>query len=222
MTPIRAVVAEDEALLRESVVAILRSADVDVVAQVSDVDGARDAIVSHQPDIAILDIRMPGPSGQDGLTVAREVRAAAPPTSVLLLSSQITTLHLAALLQDNAHGIGYLLKDRVASLRQFIDAVRRVAAGDCVMDPEVVAQLLRPVREDPLAALSSREREVLALVAEGHSNAAISDRLFLSPKTVEAHIRRVLHVLGIPVEPTLNRRVVAVLTYLNARDSPSS
>lgn len=219
MTQVRAVVADDHALLRESIVAILREAQIQVVAEANTVNGARDAILTHRPDIAVLDIRMPGPTGEDGLTVAHEVRKHAPTTSILLLSADVTTAHLAELLHDSAHGVGYLLKDRIAGVDEFVKAVHRVADGECVIDPDVVVQLMRPVPDDPIAQLTPRECMVLELLAAGHSNAAIGEQLFLSIKTVETHIRRVLQVFDITAEPTVNRRVMAVLKYLNARRS---
>lgn len=212
---ITAVVAEDERLLREAIVALLDGAGVRVVGQAGDVPETLQVVKETRPDIAIIDVRMPPFTDENGLTAARAIRESQPQTAVLLLSSQITTLRLSDLIGDSARGIGYLLKDRVGGADEFVDSVRRVAAGGCVVDPEVVAQLLRPARTDPVDRLTEREREVLALIAEGHSNSGIGQRLSLSPKTIETHIGHIFATLGIPPEPSAHRRVRAVLAYLN-------
>lgn len=212
---VRAVVAEDERLLREAIVALLDGAGVEVVGQAGDVPETLEVVRATSPDIAIIDVRMPPFTDENGLSAARTIRESMPQTAVMLLSSQITTVRLSDLIADSARGVGYLLKDRVGGADDFIESVRRVAAGGCVVDPEVVSQLLRPARTDPVDRLTERERQVLALIAEGHSNSAIGERLSLSPKTVETHIGHIFSTLGIPPEPSAHRRVRAVLAYLN-------
>jgi DNA-binding NarL/FixJ family response regulator len=212
---VRAIVAEDERLLREAIVALLEGEGIEVVGQAGDVPQTLEVVTATRPDIAIIDVRMPPFTDEDGLSAARTIRQSMPQTAVMLLSSQITTLRMTDLIGDGARGIGYLLKDRVGGAEDFIESVRRVAAGGCVVDPEVVAHLLRPAPSDPVDRLTPREREVLALIAEGRSNSAIGQRLSLSPKTVETHIGHIFAALGIPPEPSVHRRVRAVLAYVN-------
>lgn len=214
MTRLRAVVADDEPFLREAIAGLLGQNDITVVAKVGDANAARQAVAEAHPDIAILDIRMPPKHHLDGLSAAIEIRARTPDIAVLLLSHHVETQFVDTLLGSNAKGVGYLLKDRVSGVAEFVDAVRRVAAGGCVIDPEVVALLLRPARRDPLSELTHREREVLALMAEGRSNQAICAQLTLSPKTIETHIRHIFSTLGLAHEPDYHRRVLAVLAHL--------
>ncbi len=217
MTRLRAVVADDEPFLREAIAGLLGQNDITVVAKVGDANAARQAVAEAHPDIAILDIRMPPTHHLDGLSAAIEIRARTPDIAVLLLSQHVETQFVDTLLGSNAKGVGYLLKDRVSGVAEFVDAVRRVAAGGCVIDPEVVAMLLRPARRDPLSELTHREREVLALMAEGRSNQAICAQLTLSPKTIETHIRHIFSTLGLAHEPDYHRRVLAVLAHLGRR-----
>lgn len=214
MTTLRVVVADDEPLLREAIATVLRQNDITVVEEVGDADAARTAVAKHRPDVAILDIRMPPERHLDGLNAAIDIRARTPEVGILLLTQHLETRYTDALLGSNAKGVGYLLKERVAGAADFVDAVRDIATGGCVIDPEVVAMLMRPIRRDPVSELSPREREVLALMAEGRSNQAICAELFLSPKTVETHIRHIFLTLGLPLEGDYHRRVLAVLAYL--------
>ena len=214
MTALRAVVADDEPFLREAIANLLGQHDITVVAKVGDADAAREAVAETHPDIAILDIRMPPTHHLDGLTAAIEIRARAPAVAVLLLSQHAETQFVDTLLGSDARGIGYLLKDRVSGVAEFVDAVRRVAAGGCVIDPEVVAMLMRPARRDRLSELTRRERQVLALMAEGRSNQAISAQLTLSPKTIETHVRHIFLTLGLAHQADDHRRVLAVLAHL--------
>jgi DNA-binding NarL/FixJ family response regulator len=214
MTALRAVIADDERLLRDAIANLLRAHEIDVVAEVGDAHAARRAVLDNRPDIAVIDIRMPPTHRLDGLGAAVDIRAQAPEVGILLLSQHLETQYVDTLLGANARGVGYLLKDRVAGAGEFVDAVRRVAEGDCVIDPDIVRQLLRPVRPQPANELTDREREVLALMAEGRSNQAICAQLHLSPKTVETHIRHIFTTLGIAPEPDYHRRVLAVLAHL--------
>lgn len=219
MSGLRAVVADDEPLLREAIANLLRQHGITVVAEVGDADAVRLAVAETHPDIAIIDIRMPPTHQRDGLDSAIAIRARAPEIAILLLSQYIETPYLRALLGSDTKGVGYLLKDRVTGAAAFVDAVRRVAAGGCVIDPEVVALLVRPARPDPLSALTDREREVIALMAEGRSNQAICAQLNFAPKTVETHIRHIFMTLGLEPEPDDHRRVLAVLTYLGLAEA---
>lgn len=210
----RAVIAEDSLLFREGLVRILTDAGIRVVAQVEDGVGLREAVTRERPDLAIVDIRMPPTHTDEGLVAAVDIREAFPDTAVLVLSHHVETHHAVNLL-TRARGVGYLLKDRVTDLDEFTEALRRIANGGSVVDPEIVARLVSRNREgDPLAALTAREREVLGLMAEGRSNQAIGARLYLSMKTVERHIGSIFTKLNLPPALDDHRRVLAVLMYL--------
>ncbi|PYC75924.1 DNA-binding response regulator [Micromonospora arborensis] len=216
----RVVLAEDEVLLREGLVALLTRFDFAVCAAVGSAPELLDAAREHQPDLVLTDIRMPPGRRDDGLRAAVALRAERPHLPVVVLSQYVQTGYAAALL-DSGDGqrVGYLLKDRVAEVTEFVDTLRRVAAGGTAIDPDVVRQLLHRPR-DPLAALSTREREVLALLAEGRSNASIAARLHVSEAAVGKHVGNILLKLDLPPSDDTNRRVLAVLTYL--RSDPAS
>jgi DNA-binding NarL/FixJ family response regulator len=213
----RIVVAEDSVLLREGIVRLLEDAGCEVVGQAGDADDLVRKVSAHKPDVAIVDIRMPQTSPDDGLRAALEIRRRLPETGVLLLSQYVEEGYALELVGDSAGGTGYLLKDRVADVEGFIDAVRRVADGGSALDPEVVATLLgRRRRDDPLAELTTREREVLALMAEGRSNQAIAEQLVVTERAVEKHVTSIFNKLDLAPEPADHRRVLAVLTFLRA------
>jgi DNA-binding NarL/FixJ family response regulator len=215
---VRVVVADDSVLFREGLAGLLEARGLEVIAQVGDADQLIEAVGGLRPSLALVDIRMPPTHTNEGLLAAMELRARHPDVSVLVLSHHVESTHAAHLLADNPRGVGYLLKDRVTDVDEFIDVLRRVGAGGCVIDPEVVATLLNRMRaNDPLSVLTPREREVLALMAEGRSNQAISDRLCLTAKTVETHVARIFTKLGLPPAPSDHRRVLAVITYLRSR-----
>lgn len=217
VTPTRVVLADDAPLFRQTIAWLLEQHDFQVVGQVSDADGLRNAVSALHPDIAVIDIRMPPTGRLEGLESAVELRARHPDLGVLLLSHYLESHYLPVLFGANARGVGYLLKERVTGIEAFVEAVTRVAAGGCVLDPEVVDLMIAArSRRDPLHTLTAREREVLALMAEGRSNQAISARLVLTPKTVESHVRSIFTRLGLAPEPDDHRRVLAVLTYLRA------
>jgi DNA-binding NarL/FixJ family response regulator len=213
---IRLVVADDSLLLREGMVRLLVEAGFDVVAQAGDAGSLLAAIREQRPDVAIVDIRMPPTHTDEGLRAAEAIRAEhGTAVGILVLSQYVETSFALRLVADGAGGVGYLLKDRVDDLEDFADAVRRIARGGSVIDPEVVAQLVgRRRARVPLDDLTDREREVLALMAEGRSNQAICDRLFLAPKTVEAHIANIFSKLELLPAPDDHRRVLAVLAHL--------
>ena len=209
------IVAEDAILFREGLVRVLADAGFEVVAEASDARGLLGLVASHHPDLVILDIRMPPMHEVEGLEAAKQIRADHPEVGVLVLSQFVETHHALDLLGGRPGGVGYLLKDRVSDLREFIDAARRIGSGGSAIDPEVVSRLLARRRtHDPLAELTAREREVLALMAEGRSNQGIGERLFLSPKTVETHVHRIFRKLDLPPAPADHRRVLAVLAFL--------
>jgi DNA-binding NarL/FixJ family response regulator len=212
---VRVVVAEDSVLLREGVVRLLEEAGMEVVGQAGDADELLRKVRAHKPDVAIIDVRMPPSNTDDGLRAAQTIRADLPDTAVLVLSQYVEETYALELLADGAEGVGYLLKDRVAEVDRFIDSVRRVAAGGSALDPEVVSQLLgRRRREDPLAELTPREREVLELMAEGRTNQAIADQLVVSERAVEKHVTGIFSKLGLTTSPHDHRRVLAVLAFL--------
>lgn len=211
----RVVIADDEVLLREGVARLLADAGVDVVGTAADAEALTRLVDAHDPDVAIIDIRMPPTFTDEGLVAARSVRTSHPHMGVLVLSHYVDSRYAVELLGSFPGGAGYLLKDRVSDLAVLTDALTRLAAGECVVDPTIVARLLaRPAREG--LPVSPREREVLALLAEGRSNAAISAKLFLSTKTVEAHISHVFAKLGLDDSPDDHRRVLAALVYLRS------
>ena len=213
----RVVIAEDSALLREGLARILAEGGFEVAGQCSNAEELLDAVRRRRPEVAVVDIRMPPTHTDEGARAARELRDTYPNMGVLLLSQVIEASHALALFSERAEGFGYLLKDRVLEIDDFLEAVRRVARGGTAIDPDVIAQLLgRPREDDPLRELTPREREVLALMAEGLSNRGICSRLFLSPKTVEAHVKNIFMKLGLTQEPDDHRRVLAVLAFLRA------
>jgi DNA-binding NarL/FixJ family response regulator len=212
------VIAEDLALLREGVVALLRENEIEVVAQVEDGAGLLRAIAGHEPDLAIVDVRLPPTYSDEGLLAAIEARRRQPDLGVLVLSQYVETTYASELIGDNGAGIGYLLKERVGDVRAFLDALERVAAGGTVLDRQVITQLLTPGRGaiNPLSSLTVREREVLELMAEGRSNGAIADSLVVTPGAVEKHITNIFAKLDLPACDDSHRRVLAVLAYLRA------
>jgi DNA-binding NarL/FixJ family response regulator len=196
-------------------VALLTDARAEVVAAVGDGPGLEAAVAEHRPDVAVVDVRMPPGQSDEGVRAAIAVRRARPDTAILILSQYVEERYASELLASGARGIGYLLKDRVADVAEFVSALRRVAAGGTAIDPDVVAQLMtRRHRTDVLDELTPREREVLGLMAEGHANAAIAQRLVVTPGAVEKHVTSVFAKLGLPPSDLQHRRVLAVLTYL--------
>jgi DNA-binding NarL/FixJ family response regulator len=212
---VRVVIAEDHALLRDGLTRLLEAFEVEVVEVVDNGPALLPALVKHRPDVAVVDVRLPPTFTDEGLQAAIAARTEVPGLPVLVLSQHVEPLYARELLSDRNGGVGYLLKDRVSNVSQFVDAVRQVAAGGTVMDPEVVSQLLAR-REPPLAVLTGREREVLGQIAEGRSNAAIAAKLFVTEKAVSKHINNIFMKLGLPVSDDDNRRVLAVLAYLNS------
>ncbi len=209
----RVVIAEDSVLLREGLVRLLEEADHTVVAAVGDGPSLVDAVVAHEPDVSVVDVRMPPTHTDEGLRAAIEVRKRLPGAPVLVLSQYVEESYAADLVADRVGAVGYLLKDRVVDVDEFLDGLARVAAGGTVLDPDVVAQLL-VARRDPLASLTPREREVLALMAEGRTNTAICQRLVVSEGAVEKHIGNIFAKLGLAPSLSDHRRVMAVLAYL--------
>jgi len=215
--PLRVVLADDAVLLREGLVRLLSEQGHHVVAVVGDGPALVSAAAEFVPDVSIVDVRMPPTHTDEGLRAAVKVRAARPGAPVLVLSQYVEVSYADDLLADRLGGVGYLLKDRVADISDFLEALGRVAAGGTVLDPEVVAQLLvRRRAQDPLEPLTGREREVLALMAEGRSNAAIARHLVVSEGAVEKHVRNIFTKLDLPPDDELNRRVLAVLTFLRS------
>ena len=211
----RVVIADDAPLIREGVAHLLTEHGVEVVAQVGDADALLRSVRDLHPDVALVDIRMPPTHTDEGLRAAAEIRSSHPATAVLVLSQHLEPDYALRLVEAKPERIGYLLKERIARIEQLLDAMQRVAGGECVVDRAVVDDLLtRRRRIDPIEGLTSREREILALMAEGRSNQGICRALWLSPKTVETHIRSAFAKLGITAAPEDNRRVLAVLAYL--------
>jgi DNA-binding NarL/FixJ family response regulator len=216
------VIAEDLALLREGLVALLRENAIEVVAQVEDGPALLRAVAQHRPDLAIVDVRLPPSLSDEGLRAAIEARRRQPELGVLVLSQYVETAYADELIGENSAGIGYLLKERVGDVRAFMDSLQRVAAGGTVLDRQVVTQLLaaRDGHEDPLGSLTGREREVLELMAEGRSNAAIAESLVVTPGAVEKHITNIFAKLDLPACEEDHRRVLAVLAYLRVARRP--
>ena len=213
----RVVIAEDAALFREGLARLIADRGHQVAAAVGDADALLAAVAEHRPDVAVVDVRMPPTHTDEGLRAAIELRRDHPGTGVLVLSQYIETTYAARLLEGNAAGVGYLLKDRVADVAEFADALARVGGGGTALDPEVVSQLVRVSRHtDGIAALTPREREVLALMAEGRSNGGISAALVVTGGVVEKHVASIFGKLGLPPSEADNRRVLAVLRYLGS------
>ena len=213
----RVVVAEDLFLLRDGLARLLSAHDFEIAAAVDSAPGLLRALLEHRPDIAVVDVRLPPAFADDGLQAALAARREVPGLPVLLLSQYVEQLYARELLADQAGAVGYLLKDRVFSDDQFVDAIRTVAGGGTVMDPEVVTKLLgRRSRDDPISRLSGREREVLELMAEGRSNTAIAQRLYVTEKAVSKHTTSIFSKLGLAASEDDNRRVLAVLAYLDS------
>lgn len=213
----RVVIAEDSAILREGVVQLLADRGHEVVSAVGDGEALVAAVAEHLPDVAVVDIRMPPTHTDEGLRAALSLRRDHPEVALLLFSQYVETRHAAELLSGRAAGVGYLLKDRVADVHDFVDALTRVAAGGTALDPEVVTQLFSASRHsDALEALTPREREVLAMMAEGRSNSAIAKALVVSDRAIEKHVANIFTKLNLPPSGTDHRRVLAVLTYLRS------
>jgi DNA-binding NarL/FixJ family response regulator len=213
----RVVVADDSVLLREGVVRLLEENGFEVVAQAGDAEDLIRKVRAHKPDVAVVDIRMPPTNTDDGLRAALEIRAELPDTGVLVLSQYVEEGYALDLVGESAGGVGYLLKDRVADVERFVDSVRRVAEGGSALDPEVVSQLVgRARRDDPLADLTPREREVLELMAEGRSNNAIAEIMVVTERAVEKHVTSIFGKLGLAPAPEDHRRVLAVLAFLRS------
>ncbi|GLZ15288.1 DNA-binding response regulator [Actinomadura sp. NBRC 104425] len=211
----RVVIAEDLALLRDGLIRLLEAFGFTVVEAVDNGPSLVRALTTHRPDVAVVDVRLPPTFTDEGLKAALEARRQIPGLPVLVLSQHVEQLYARELLSDSSGGVGYLLKDRVSDVGQFVDAVRRVAGGGTALDPDVVAQLLtKRAREEPLQALTPREREVLGLMAEGRSNAAIAARLFVTEKAISKHTNSIFTKLGLAPSEDDNRRVLAVLAYL--------
>ena len=211
-------IAEDLALLRDGLTRLLRDNGFDVVGAVRDGDALLDAVESERPDIAIVDIRLPPSFRDEGVRAALELRERAPDTAILVVSQYVELTYATELLSDRRGGVGYLLKDRIMDVAEFVDAVRRVAQGGTALDPEVVAQLFSRRRRGQLDRLTPRELEVLGLMAEGRSNAAIAEALVLTVGAVEKHVANILMKLRLPPSESDHRRVLAVLAYLQERD----
>jgi DNA-binding NarL/FixJ family response regulator len=213
----RVVIADDEMLLREGLARLLADAGFDVVGKATDGPELLRAVRLADPDVAIVDIKMPPTHTDEGLVAAQEIRSSHPAVGVLVLSHYVESSYALRLLQSHPERVGYLLKERVSDIAVLADALRRIGEGECVLDPTIVSRLLnRPRDQGPLAKLTDREREVLELIAQGRSNQGIGDTLFLSPKTVETHIRQIFQKLDLVAAPDSHRRVLAVLALLRS------
>jgi len=211
----RVVVADDVLLTREGIVRLLRDAGIEVVAEAQDAHSLLYEVRVARPDVALVDIRMPPTHTDEGLVAAQTIRAEHPQVGVLVLSQYVEPSYALRLLQEQPERVGYLLKERVFDIATVVDALRRIVDGETVIDPTIVSRLVgRRRRQDPLAELSEREREVLGLVAEGMSNRAIAARLYVTERTVEAHVTQIFHKLRLPESPDQHRRVLAVLAFL--------
>ena len=211
----RLVVADDSVLLREGLVRLLEESGFEVVGQAGDANDLLRKVRAHKPDAAIVDVRMPPTNTDEGIRAAQQIRAELPDVGVLVLSAYVEETYARELLADDAAGIGYLLKDRVSDIDALADAVRRIGAGGSALDPEVVSEMLgRKRQDDPLEALTPREREVLALMAEGRSNSAIAGELVVTDRAVEKHVTSIFSKLDLPAAPEDHRRVLAVLAFL--------
>jgi DNA-binding NarL/FixJ family response regulator len=211
----RVVIAEDSVLLRRGAVRLLQDAGFEVVGEAGDADDLLRKVRAHKPDVAVVDIKMPPSHSDEGLQAARVIRSELPDVGVLMLSQYVEERYVTALLEHGAEGVGYLLKDRVAEVDRFTDAIRQVAAGGSVLDPEVVGHMLgRRGADQPLDGLTEREREVLGLMAEGKTNRAISEQLFVSERGIERHVTSIFGKLNLPTTDQDHRRVLAVLAYL--------
>jgi DNA-binding NarL/FixJ family response regulator len=214
---VRVVVADDTMLTREGIVRLLRDAGIEVVAEAEDAQGLLQQVRLARPDVALVDIRMPPTHTDEGLVAAQAIRAEYPQVGVLVLSQYVEPSYALRLIQEQPERVGYLLKERVFDIATVVDALRRIVDGETVIDPTIVSRLVgRRRRQDPLAGLSEREREVLGLVAEGLSNRAIAARLVVTDRTVEAHVTQIFQKLRLPESPDQHRRVLAVLTLLRA------
>ena len=213
--PMRVILVDDSALIRDGLASLLADDGVDVIATFSDAQGVVEAVEKQQPDVLVIDVRMPPTFQTEGLEVALEARRNTPGTSILVLSQHIETLYAIELLEEGAAGVGYLLKDRVTEIDTFLDALRRVAAGGSAIDPQVVSRLVqRPREPGALDRLTDREQQVLALMAEGRSNAAIAEELVVNQRTAETHVSSILTKLDLPPDATVDRRVSAVVMWL--------
>jgi len=214
---LRVVIAEDSALIREGVARLIEESGGTVVAKVGDGDAFVVAVEEHRPDVSVVDVRMPPTQRDEGLRAAIEARRRVPGTPILVLSQYVERQYATELLADRGGGVGYLLKDRVGDVREFMDALRRVANGGTALDPEVVAQLMARNRaDDPLSTLTPREREVLAAMAEGRTNIGIARQLSITEGAAEKHISNIFGKLQLPESPSDHRRVLAVLAYLGS------
>ena len=217
----RAVIAEYSVLMLEGLSRVLRDAGFEIVGQASDAEDLLRKTRAHKPDVVVTDIRMPPTQTDEGLRAAHTIRGELPDTGVVVLSQYVEEEYVIELLGDSAEGVGYLLKERVVDVERFVEAVQRVAEGGSVLDPEVVSFMLgRRRREDPFAALTPREREVLALMAEGRTNRAIAAQLVVTERAIEKHVGNIFEKLGLPPAPDDHRRVLAVLAYVRSEPNP--